>query len=288
MRFLVGLIGSGIASSGSPAIHEREARQLGIDLHYQLLDLGTRGLSAKNLPALLDAAELMGFAGVNVTHPCKQAVIPFLHELSADAEAVGAVNTVVFRDGSRIGHNTDWSGFGESLRRGLPGASLDSVLLIGAGGAGCAVCYAALHSGVKRLFVFDRENARAEKLASRFAPRFGQASVAAVSDPTVVSRTVSGLIHATPAGMAGHPGMAIEPEFLRPEMWVADIVYFPLETGLLRAARQRGCRTLDGGGMAVLQAAQAFRLFTGIEPDRERMLAQFRDSLRPGNSPMPE
>ncbi|MCX6629294.1 MAG: shikimate dehydrogenase [Candidatus Solibacter sp.] len=280
MRFLVGLIGSGIASSGSPAIHEREARQLGIHLHYQLVDLEPKGLSGDHLPALLDAAELMGFAGVNVTHPCKQAVIPCLHELSADAEAIGAVNTVVFRDGRRIGHNTDWSGFHESLRRGLPGACLDSVLLVGAGGGGSAVCYAVLKLGVKRLFVFDWEGARAEKLAGQFAARFDCARISAVTDPADAIRAVDGLIHATPAGMVGHPGMAIEPQFLRPDLWVADIVYFPLETELLLAARQQGCRTLDGGGMAVFQAAEAFRLFTGAEPDRERMLAQFRDALR--------
>lgn len=279
MRFLVGLIGSGIASSGSPAIHEREARHLGIQLHYQLLDLEVAGRSLGHLPALLDAAETTGFAGVNITHPCKQAVIPLLHELSADAEAIGAVNTVVFRDGRRIGHNTDWSGFSQSFRRYLPGASLESVLLLGAGGSGSAACYAALQLGVARLLVFDREHARAEKLAAQFSSRFGNARISAVAHPADVIQTTSGLIHATPTGMTGHRGMAIEAEFLRPHLWVADLVYFPLETELLRAARQRGCRTLDGGGMAVLQAAQAFRLFTGVEPDRERMLAQFQEAL---------
>ena len=90
---------------------------------------------------------------------------------------------------------------------------------------------------------------------------------------------MDGVIHATPMGMAEHPGMAVDEEVLRPEMWVTDVVYFPLETELLRVARQRGCRTLDGGGMVVFQAAEAFRLFTGVEPDRERMLADFRRSV---------
>ncbi|HEY3444521.1 MAG TPA: shikimate dehydrogenase [Paludibaculum sp.] len=269
MRYLVGLIGSGIAASGSPAIHEREARQLGIHLHYQLIDLETNGRSPGQLAGLLTAAEQLGFAGVNITHPCKQAVIPFLHELSPHAQAIGAVNTVVFRDGRRIGHNTDWLGFRDSIRLGLPSASLDSVLLLGAGGAGSAICYAALQLGVERLILFDQDAALTTKLANQF----NDARVIATTDPYAALQSVDGLIHATPVGMTGHPGMAIPAEWLRPDLWVADVVYFPLETELLRAARRLGCQTLHGGGMAVLQAAEAFRLFTGIEPDRERMMA---------------
>ena len=280
MRFLVGLIGSGIACSGSPAIHEREARQLGIQLHYHLMDLEHAVVSQERLAAVLEAAETVGFAGVNVTHPCKQAVIPFLTELSAEAEAIGAVNTVVFRDGKRIGHNTDWYGFKESVRDGLEGASLDSVLIIGAGGGGSAVCYAILQMGAKRVFLFDREQERAERLARQFPDSFPEANVSAVADPADVIQAVSGIVHATPVGMNDYPGMAVPRELLRPEIWVADIVYFPLQTKLLRAARERGCRTLDGGGMAVFQAAEAFRLFTGVEPDRARMLAQFREALQ--------
>jgi shikimate dehydrogenase len=272
MRFLVGLIGSGISASRSPALHEEEGRAQGLKLHYQLIDLDRPDLAAETLPHILHAAQIMGFAGVNVTHPCKQAIIPFLDELSPDADAIGAVNTVVFANGRRIGHNTDCYGFVESFRRGLASASLDSVLLLGAGGAGSAVAHAALQLGVKQLFIFDRDAVRAETLAEKF-PR-GQVSV---SDriTQVTLKQVNGLIHATPMGMASHPGTAVAPELLRTGLWVADIVYFPLETELLRQARERGCRTLDGGGMAVFQAARAFQLFTGIEPDAERMLAHF-------------
>lgn len=281
MRYLVGLIGGGIGASGSPAIHEREARQLGVELHYHLVDLETHGRAPGDLAELLASAERLGFAGVNITHPVKQAVIPLLDELSPEAEAIGAVNTVVFRAGRRVGHNTDWCGFSESLRRGLPGARLDAVLLVGAGGGGSAVCYAALRLGVQRLVVFDQDAARAERLVRHFAPHFRGARISAVADHEPAIHCVDGLIHATPTGMAGHPGMAIESRLLRRGLWVADLVYFPLQTELLRAARQCGCATLDGGGMAVFQAAEAFRLFTGIDPDRERMLAQFRTSLHP-------
>jgi len=279
MRYLTGLIGCGIGASGSPAIHGREAGHLGIELFYQLVDLGMRGLSPAMLPEVLEAVERVGFAGVNITHPCKQAVIPLLDELSQHAEAIGAVNTVVFQDGRRLGHNTDWFGFRESVQRGLAGARLESVVLLGAGGAGRAVCYAALRLGVKRLLVLDEFQERAEQLVGHFGGSEQGTEFAVISRADLRKTEFDGLIHATPMGMAEHPGMAVEAELLQPEMWVTDVVYFPLETELLRVARQRGCRTLDGGGMVVFQAAEAFRLFTGVEPDRERMLADFRRSV---------
>ena len=111
--FLCGLIGSGIHSSRTPPMHEREGDEQGFRLLYQKIDIARLGVGADTLPELLVAAERMGFAGLNITHPCKQAVIPLLHELSSDAEALGAVNTVVLRDGKRIGHNTDWWGYAE-------------------------------------------------------------------------------------------------------------------------------------------------------------------------------
>ncbi len=275
MRFLVGLIGSGIGASGSPALHEREGRALGLKVHYQLIDLNRPELRGKQLAELLDAGQSMGFAGVNVTHPCKQAVMPFLDELSDEARAIGAVNTVVFSGGRRIGHNTDEYGFAESFRRGMSGVALDSIVLLGAGGAGAAVAYAALQLGAQRLSIFDREPQRAEALAAKLRSQFIDRSISAVPEISTPVQAASGVIHATPMGMASHPGMAIAPALLRPELWVAELVYFPLETELLRRARERGCRTLHGGGMAVFQAAKAFHLFTGVEPDVERMLASF-------------
>ena len=149
--FLIGLIGAGIQASRSPALHEAEGAAQGVRYLYKLIDLEVLGLGAEALPELLTAAERMGFAGLNITHPCKQAVLPLLHELSPDARALGAVNTVVLRDGRRIGHNTDWFGFAESFRRGLPDVARDRVVQIGAGGAGSAVAHAALTVGVRHL-----------------------------------------------------------------------------------------------------------------------------------------
>src|ERR1700735_400664 len=122
--YLIGLIGKDIQRSKSPLMHEQEARDLGILVLYQLLDLKVLGRDLDALAEFLTGAELMGFAGLNVTHPCKQAVIPLLNELSEEARAIGAVNTVKLSDGHRKGYNTDASGFTESFRRGLPGVPL--------------------------------------------------------------------------------------------------------------------------------------------------------------------
>ncbi|GAB3392396.1 shikimate dehydrogenase [Amycolatopsis echigonensis] len=273
-RLLTGLIGAGIGPSLSPALHEREARELGLDCAYARFDLDELGVAPEAVGDLLARVAAEGLAGVNVTHPAKQAVLRHLDELSPDAAAIGAVNTVVFSGGRAIGHNTDWSGFRDGFVAGLPGAPLDRVVLLGAGGAGAAAAHALLSLGAGSLTVLDVDAGRAARLADDLAARFG--SGRAIGSPaSALERTLAaadGLVHATPVGMAEHPGLPLPVSVLRPELWVAEIVYRPLETALLRAARARGCRTLDGGRMAVHQAAEALRLFSGREPDPARML----------------
>jgi len=273
--FLVGLIGAGIQASRTPAMHEREGAEQGLRFLYKLIDLEKLDLGGDALPELLTAAERMGFTGLNITYPCKQSVIPLLTDLSDDARALGAVNTVILRNGQRIGHNTDWWGFVESFRRGLPDVKLDRVVQLGAGGAGAAVAHAALTLGVKKLTVFDLDLSRSQQLATELASRFGNGRAIAGADLGGAMADADGLIHATPTGMAKHPGLPLPVKFLEPQLWVAEIVYLPLETELLRTAKDIGCRTMNGGGMAVFQAAEAFRLFTGITPDTERMLRHF-------------
>lgn len=270
-----GLIGSGIQLSRSPALHEAEGSANGLALTYELIDLEARGVGIEALPALLAEAEARGLVGVNVTHPAKQAVIDHLHELSDEARALGAVNTVVLSSGRRIGHNTDCSGFREAFSRALPGADLGHVVQLGAGGAGAAVAHAMLQLGTRRMTIFDVDAARAGALAARLGHVFPSAVVETGANLASAMAAADGLVHATPTGMAAHPGLPLPAELLRPRHFVAEIVYVPLETELLRAARRTGCRTVDGGGMAVFQAVGAFRLFTGIEPDAERMLAHF-------------
>src|SRR2546425_12460230 len=134
--YLCGLIGAGIQLSRSPALHEREADEQGLRYVYKLIDLDQLGAGVEALPELLTAAKRMGFAGLNITYPCKQAIIPLLDGLSEDARALNAVNTVVIRGGRLSGHNTDCSGFAEGFRRGLPDARLERGVQPGAGGAG--------------------------------------------------------------------------------------------------------------------------------------------------------
>ncbi|KQT61233.1 MULTISPECIES: shikimate dehydrogenase [unclassified Aureimonas] len=271
----VGLIGSGIQLSRSPALHEAEASANGLALSYELIDLDRRGVGLSALPSLLREVEARGFAGVNITHPAKQAVIQELDALSPEAEALGAVNTVVLEEGRRTGHNTDCSGFAEGFRRNLPGADLAHAVQLGAGGAGAAVARAMLQLGTRRLTLFDRDEERAEQMAEKLARQFPRALVEPGRDLPGSMREATGLVHATPTGMAAHPGLPLDPALIEARHFVAEIVYFPLETELLKVARAKGCRTVDGGGMAVFQAAGAFRHFTGLEPDPSRMLAHF-------------
>jgi shikimate dehydrogenase len=273
---LLGLIGEGIQASRTPAMHEHEAAAQEMRAIYRLIDLHKLGLGVAALPELLLAAERMGFNGLNITHPCKQAVVPLLHDLSPEARALNAVNTVLLRDGRRTGHNTDWSGFADSFCRFMPNAKRDRVVQMGAGGAGSAVGYAAMMLGVQQLTIIDIDAARATAVAEGLRTRFTDRRIVASSDLATAVAQADGLINATPMGMASHPGLPLPAALLRPALWVAEIVYFPLETALLREARAIGCRTLDGGGMAVFQAAAAFRLFTGREPDADRMLRHFR------------
>lgn len=279
-KLLLGLIGAGIQASRSPAMHEAEGAAHGRVCLYQLIDLKVLRLGVEALPELLRATELMGFAGVNVTFPCKQAVMPFLTDISEDARALGAVNTVVLSDGRRTGHNTDWVGFSASFRRGLPGAALGRVVQLGAGGAGAATAYAMLKMGAGLVTLVDTNRERAEGLAERLGVIFGAERVESSTNVAACLQEADGLINSTPLGMYGHAGMALPADLLRKEFWVAEIVYFPLETELLREARLAGCATLNGSWMAVYQAAEAFHLFSGLEPDAERMHRTFVERVQ--------
>lgn len=274
-RFLTGLVGRDILASRSPWLHEREADALGVRLVYTIFDFAARGWDEQHLPRLLNAAQLAGFSGLNITHPYKQSVIPHLDELSEGARRIGAVNTVAFSAGRKVGYNTDVSGFAESVRRGLPDVALGHVVQMGAGGAGSATAHALLDMGVERLTVFDKDAARLSALINKLSHDFGAKKVQTGVDLIPALAAADGIVNATPLGMLNHPGSAVPSDALRSDHWVADIVYFPLETELLRDARRRGCRTLDGSGMVVHQAAEAFEIFTGLVADRNRMLRSF-------------
>ncbi len=270
-----GLIGRAILASRSPWLHEQEAREQGLELTYELFDFTDRGLDDAELGPLLRRLVGEGFCGVNVTFPFKQAVMPLLDELAECAATVGAVNTVAMRDGRLIGYNTDKTGFQDSLAEGLPGAALERVLQLGAGGAGSAVANALLSLGVGQLEIADVDLARASELAERLCINHGADRAIARDITALDTAAIDGIVNTTPMGMASKPGMALAADLIAPRHWVADIVYFPLETELLRTARARGCRVLDGSGMVIGQAAMAFEIFTGHKADRQRMRQTF-------------
>lgn len=286
---LVGLIGAGIGPSLTPELHERAAQHLGLRYVYRTVEAAAPGQDVDDIGALIATAGRFGYDGLNITHPCKRTAPKHLDRLSPEAALLGAVNTVLFdANGRTTGHNTDGSGFARSFARGLPGVALCSVVLVGAGGAGAAVAHALLGLGTERLTIIDTDAARARDLATTLRVHSGKGADlvtdAELRDlPRLLDRA-DGLVNTTPMGMADHPGSPVPAALLDPDTWVADVVYRPALTPLLAQAAERGCRTLDGSGMAVFQAAEAFRLITGIDPDTERMLDDMAALLAPSTT----
>ena len=236
---LIGLIGEGVTPSLTPPMHEFEGARHGMHYVYRTIDLAPAEGTAEYLETLLRAAQRLGFDGLNITHPVKQAVLPLLDDLSDSARAVGAVNTVVFTDAGTIGHNTDVTGFGAALTDAFGTEPLGRVVLLGPGGAA--------------------------------------ARAAALVDLPVELAGADLVVNATPIGMAAHPGTPFDVALLPSGSRVADIVYRPADTALLAASRARGIRTMSGLGMAMHQAADAFEIFTGECADRTAMLADLHD-----------
>ena len=260
-KFLTGLIGAPIAQSAAPAMHEQAAEALGARCHYQLIEVA--GADAAELRALLDGVRRLGFAGVNVTFPYKEAVVPLLDEMSPGASAIGAVNTVVVRDGRLIGHNTDTTGFERAIGDLVAGSNHGPVALIGAGGVGKAIAFALANLGVVEISIFDADRVKAERLAMQLRGRM-EARVA--DDVANALQSAAGVVNGTPVGMLPDRGMAVPEALLHRDLWVADAVYTPLWTPLLTAARARGAKVMTGRELAIYQAADAFELFTGLKP----------------------
>jgi len=260
-RFLTGLIGAPIARSASPAMHEQAADALGARCHYQLIEVA--GAGREELRTLLDGVRRRGFAGVNVTYPYKEAVIDLLDELSPDATAIGAVNTVVIRNNRLVGHNTDSIGFARAAAGLVAGSQQEVVAVIGAGGVGKAMVFALAGLGVAEIRVFDTDRAKADDLAARLRAHGG---IVVADSLEQALRGAAGLVNATPVGMLPSRGTPVPETLLHDRLWVADAVYSPLWTPLLTAAKSRGARTMTGRELAIYQAAAAFELFTGLTP----------------------
>jgi len=277
---LVGLIGANIMSSLAPALHIDAFAAAGFTGHYHLMDVDR--LPGRSLEDLLRAVKTAGFLGVNITFPFKQAVMPLLDELSPEARQTGAVNTVTIApDGRTVGYNTDRSGFRLNFEDGLGRGTAEgrTAVLVGAGGAGSAVAFALIDLGLRTLIVHDTDAARAAALVTEVNRHAGagRSRVPAALNQEIAG--ADGVVNATPIGMNGFPGNPVPVDALRATLWVADVIYSPIETELLRAAAGKGARVLNGGGMCVHQAVEAFRLFTGITPDVARMHRTFAAAL---------
>lgn len=267
---LLGLIGSPIKSSAAPAMHEAAAEALGLRAQYRLID--HPGADAATLRQMLDGVRLLGFSGVNVTFPYKEAIIPLLDALAPGAAMVGTANTVVSRDGKLTGHNTDATGFASAFAAVLGDPGDKPVALIGAGGVGRAIGFAMSEVGARTLNIFDSDAGKAQALAARLSDRLDARICASVADTL---KGAGGVINGTPIGMLPNRDSPVPAELLHQDMYVADAVYTPLWTPLLLAARAAGCRVMTGRELCIHQAADAFRLFTGLEPSRERIGAAF-------------
>lgn len=279
-RHLLGLIGAKIGRSISPAMHEAAARALGFDLHYHLIDTDRLGLGERDLPRLLDSARLLGFTGLNVTHPFKEAVVRHLDMVEGVAAALGCVNTVVFREGRMIGHNTDHSGFVAGWSRALPGLKPGRAALIGAGGAGRAIAHALLALGAVALRVTDLDDARAQALAAELRAAHPAVSVAVAPDARAVAEGADGIVNATPVGMHAYPGNPVPAAILGGMKWASDAVYTPLETEFIAAARRAGVAVMTGQELAIGQAVDAFALFLGRPAPVDVMRAAFLQRAR--------
>jgi len=288
-KCLVGLIGANIMKSLSPALHIDAFAAAGIDGYYHLMDVDV--LKGRDLPQLLDAVKTAGFAGTNVTFPFKQEVLTRLDGIDREAAQIGAVNTVaIAADGRTTGYNTDRRGFRRNFEQGFGRARAEAatVVLVGAGGAGRAVAFALMDLGAATVVLHDRDAAQAAAVAKDIARDYGPARCRISSDLEREIAAADGIVNATPVGMHGFPGNPVPVSALRADHWAADVIYTPIETAFIKAAAAKGCKVLTGGGMCVHQAAEAFRLFTGIEPDVKRMHATFARALAARDAAMAE
>jgi shikimate dehydrogenase len=279
-HFLTGLIGAPIKHSASPAMHEQAADALGVRCHYQLIELA--GADRAQLRSLLDGVKRLGFSGVNVTFPYKEAVVELLDELSPSAADMGAVNTVVVRGNRLIGHNTDTTGFERAAPAFVAESGHGAVAVIGAGGVGKAIAFALARLGVWQVRIFDTDRAKADALASLLGAKRAIAvagSVAEALDGAV------GVVNGTPVGMLPNLGMPMPETLLHDGLWVADAVYSPLWTPLLKAAKARGAQIMTGRELAIYQAADAFELFTGLKPSSSEMGRAFDAVMEKRSAP---
>lgn len=279
------VLGHPVGHSLSPAMHNAALAQLGLDGVYVAFDVPPAGLRDAVL-----GLQALGVAGVNCTIPHKEALLPLMDELSEEAAFIGAVNTIEFRDGRRIGHNTDAPGFLSALRAAGAEPEGQEVLVLGAGGSARAVVVALVAAGA-RVTIANRTRERSEELAAELNAKFDTEEVRALTfseaDLRPVVERAAILVNTTSLGMSPHVEAmpAVPLEALRPDARVYDLIYNPLETRLLREARLRGAGTANGAGMLARQGALALEIWTGKVAPAELMEQVILDALTRRQTP---
>jgi shikimate dehydrogenase len=255
-----GVIGWPVSHSRSPLIHGYWLQRYGIDGTYE-----RHPVEPKDIANFLSTLRDRGFAGCNVTQPHKEAALAAASETRPAARAAGAANTLWFEAGRLVADNTDSAGFMNSLAAALPALQLDgaTVSVVGAGGAARGIVFALLERGVGEVRIFNRTRDRAEAVAATFGPRVKPHDW---SDRADRSRDASLLVNTTSLGMKGAGPLDMDVSALDSNCAVADIVYVPLETPLLAAARARGLAAVDGLGMLLHQAVPGFEKWFGVRP----------------------
>lgn len=254
------VLGWPVSHSRSPRLHGHWLQRYGIDGAYVPL-----AVKPEDFPRALRALTLLNFAGCNVTLPHKEAALAACDEVDETARKIGAVNTVVVKEGRLIGSNSDAFGFLENLKDGAPGwrAKAGPALVLGAGGAARAVIQALLGEGAPEVRLANRGKERAEELARHFG---AQVKVVAWLDRESAQTEASLLVNCTSLGMIGQPALELSLDRLPQGAVVSDLVYSPLETPLLKAGRARGLRCVDGLGMLLHQARPGFEAWFGLAP----------------------
>ena len=275
---MLGLIGTPVEHSKSPAMYNHCFQKFGLDWAYLAFDV-----PAERAGEAVAAIRTLHMRGANVTMPCKNAVIPFLDELTPAARAIQAVNTIVNEDGVLVGHNTDGCGYTQNLRRNGIEVAGKKIVLLGGGGAASAIAIQAALDGAAEIAVFNLRDAfwpRVEqglKAIAQAAPGCA-ISLRDLEDRTALKAAIDRcdiLSNATRVGMAPYEDQSniTDLSWFRPDLVVTDVVYAPPETKMLREARAAGCKTCDGLGMLLCQGAEAFRLYSGQEMPVEEIRA---------------
>ena len=267
---LIGLIGSPVTHSLSPLMHNTAFKKLELDYAYLAFDVDT-----ENLEDGVKAMKTLNASGFNVTMPIKESILPYLDELSREAKLIGAVNTVKNINGRLKGYNTDGMGYVKSLNEEGFEVGKKKFVLVGAGGAARSVAIQLAIESVREIVIFNRDRDKADEICQIIRENFHDVEVktSELNDEFLRRELINAdvFVNCTPLGMGPHEEKSVieDPEFLREDLVVSDLVYHPIKTRLIKIAETKGCEIVTGIGMILWQGAYAFKIWTGEEMPME-------------------